>query len=53
MKDKEEYKEFDQKLMEELGLLKDRQEKWRNSLAMIDIEDPDDDFGDFSKFAAV
>ena len=53
VKDRQENKEFDKKLMDELGLLKDGKEKQKNNLAMIDIEDPDNDFGDFSKFAAV
>ena len=51
-KDREANKEFDQKLMDELGFLGGEQGKKKKNLT-IEVDDPDDDFGDYNKFAAV
>jgi len=51
-KDREDHKEFDQKLMDELGFL-DKDKKKQKQNMTIEVDDPEDDFGDFNMFTAV
>ena len=51
-KDREDHKEFDQKLMDELEFL-DKENKRQKKNMNIEVDDPEDDFADFNMFTAV